>query len=325
MKKHLFVCFLAIVCLFVFCACRCEHQFADADCVTPKTCSKCGETEGEALGHTWADADCVTAKTCTVCKATEGEALGHTWVDADCVTAKTCSVCAATEGEALGHTWAEATCAAPQTCTVCAVTEGDPIEHTWVDATTEAPKTCSVCAATEGERIITDERFTTASCAPLFGSWKGVIEMPAYACGISDSEDPVVFDNIFEFGNDGVLTQRMTMANVDAVKQMLGDYLKETLYAEFESQGISKDKADAAFIMSYGVTITQYVDSYVESVPFEDPGEEKMVYYVQDGKLYMAYSWDDVMEGAQFLLEGDTLKLTYDDGMVLTWTRVTEE
>ena len=50
-----------------------------------------------------------------------------------------------------------------------------------------------------------------------------------------------------------------------------------------------------------------------------------MVYYVQDGKLYMAYSWDDMMEGAQFLLEGDTLKLTFDDGMELTLTRVTQE
>ena len=83
------------------------HTWVEADCETPKTCSVCGETEGEALGHTWVDADCETPKTCSVCGETEGEALGHTWVEADCVTPKTCSVCGKTEGEALGHAWGE--------------------------------------------------------------------------------------------------------------------------------------------------------------------------------------------------------------------------
>jgi DNA-directed RNA polymerase subunit RPC12/RpoP len=30
---------------------RCEHEWLDATCTTPKTCSLCGKTEGEALGH----------------------------------------------------------------------------------------------------------------------------------------------------------------------------------------------------------------------------------------------------------------------------------
>ena len=61
------------------------------------------ETIVEEARHSWVDADCDTPKTCSVCNATEGEALGHRWGDADCTTAKTCSVCGATEGEALGH------------------------------------------------------------------------------------------------------------------------------------------------------------------------------------------------------------------------------
>ena len=87
-------------------------------------CSICGSAwSNEALtevtnqmsvvipaGHTWVAADCDTPKTCSVCQATEGEALGHTWVDANCVTPKTCSVCQATEGEALGHTYTNGYC-----------------------------------------------------------------------------------------------------------------------------------------------------------------------------------------------------------------------
>ncbi len=32
-------------------ACKCRHKWIDATCMSPKTCSKCGEIEGEALGH----------------------------------------------------------------------------------------------------------------------------------------------------------------------------------------------------------------------------------------------------------------------------------
>ena len=108
---------------------KCSHNWSDATCTAPKTCSKCGETEGEALGHTWVDATCKVAKTCSVCAETDGEALGHTWVDATCETPKTCSVCAETEGEALGHTWVDATCETPKTCSKCGLSEGNVAEH----------------------------------------------------------------------------------------------------------------------------------------------------------------------------------------------------
>jgi len=36
----------------------CEHEWIDATCTAPKTCSLCGETEGEALGHTYVDGIC---------------------------------------------------------------------------------------------------------------------------------------------------------------------------------------------------------------------------------------------------------------------------
>ena len=47
-----------------------------------KTCSICGKTEGEALGHQWMDATCTEPQICSVCKETKGKALGHkadTW------------------------------------------------------------------------------------------------------------------------------------------------------------------------------------------------------------------------------------------------------
>ena len=93
-----------LVCLLALSGCGHEHTWTNANCTTPKTCSECGETEGEALAHTWKDATCTSPKTCSVCKKTEGNALAHTWKDATCSAPKTCSVCKATEGEALAHT-----------------------------------------------------------------------------------------------------------------------------------------------------------------------------------------------------------------------------
>ena len=134
-----------------------EHDWADADCDTPKTCKVCGTTEGEALGHTWADADCDTAKTCTVCGATEGEALGHAWVDATCSTPKTCSVCGATEGEAVAdaHAWVDADCITAKTCSLCGVTEGEALGHDMVGATCALPSRCQRqgCEYMEGKAL----------------------------------------------------------------------------------------------------------------------------------------------------------------------------
>jgi len=78
MKKYFAFCFIAVMLLIVLSACGCEHEWLDADCVTPKTCSICQETDGEPLGHTWADATCTAAKTCSLCAATDGDPLPHT-------------------------------------------------------------------------------------------------------------------------------------------------------------------------------------------------------------------------------------------------------
>lgn len=50
--KKLVLLALALAMVFSMAACGCDHQWQEADCITPKTCSKCGETEGEAAGHT---------------------------------------------------------------------------------------------------------------------------------------------------------------------------------------------------------------------------------------------------------------------------------
>ncbi len=66
------------------------HTWIEATCIEPKTCSVCGETEGEPLGHEWMEntPNYQQAKTCAVCGETEGEPLeaalaGTDFVEAD--------------------------------------------------------------------------------------------------------------------------------------------------------------------------------------------------------------------------------------------------
>ena len=107
--------------------CCLKHDFAEASCTQPQTCTKCGETEGEPLEHIWVEATCTEPKQCSVCNLTEGEPLGHTLSEATCIEASKCEVCNIVEGEPLGHNFKEADYENPKTCVVCGLTEGEPL------------------------------------------------------------------------------------------------------------------------------------------------------------------------------------------------------
>lgn len=98
--KRLFCLMLALALALTLTACGCKHEsWKEADCVTPKTCAECGETEGAPLGHSWLAATCETPKTCENCGLTEGSILEHTWVEATTEAPMTCTGCGLTEGE----------------------------------------------------------------------------------------------------------------------------------------------------------------------------------------------------------------------------------
>lgn len=81
--------------------CGHTHTWVDATCTSPKTCSDCGETEGEPLTHLWTDATCTTPKTCTVCGTQDGDTLEHTLMPANFQSASICSVCGMSVGDKL--------------------------------------------------------------------------------------------------------------------------------------------------------------------------------------------------------------------------------
>ena len=177
LKKAFATIVLMIVAIIAFVGCEvnlssmhshyCDHIWNDATCSAPKTCSLCGETEGESLAHTeevvaGKQASCTEAgltegKKCSVCgeilvAQEEIPALGHTeevlaGKQASCTEAgltegKKCSVCgeilvAQEEIPALGHT-EEVVAGKQASCSEAGLTEG---------------KKCSVC----GEILVAQE------------------------------------------------------------------------------------------------------------------------------------------------------------------------
>lgn len=100
-KGKLAVIILAI-CLIVFCTLNyvttgrlfpCFHNWKEATCTEPETCTICGKTMGEPLGHDWDRATCTQPKTCKRCGETMGSAVGHEWIPETETTPKICSRC----------------------------------------------------------------------------------------------------------------------------------------------------------------------------------------------------------------------------------------
>lgn len=113
MKKRKFISFLTslfITSVFTLSACgniestsieqpqTCQHQWVEADCLYPKTCRLCNETEGDALGHDFKDATCTEPKTCARCNLKVGTQLYHTIV-IDAAVPATCTKEGLTEGK----------------------------------------------------------------------------------------------------------------------------------------------------------------------------------------------------------------------------------
>ena len=247
----------------------------------------------------------------------------HQWIEANCLEAKTCSACGEIEGEALGHSWIDATCENSKTCSVCGLTEGEALDHDWLDATTEAPKTCALCAATEGERIITDERFTTDACEFMFGEWTGQMTAAASILYGDSIEGDLVFNVKKTFHNDGVVTEEYSFADWESAKSMFVDIVIRTFYMQYEMMGLDENAAQAAIQSEYGMTIEELAQTSVDALGAEGYSESaSMVYYVENGFLYMAVSWDEEMSETTMTLDGDTLTLVSENGVVTTLTRV---
>ena len=48
----------------------CDHEWQKSTCLEPRTCIKCGLTEGKVRSHEWGNTDCTVQEGCIVCGTT---------------------------------------------------------------------------------------------------------------------------------------------------------------------------------------------------------------------------------------------------------------
>ena len=302
MKRKIRVTLLALVCIVLLTGCKCKHEWVAADCVTPKTCSKCQETEGAPLGHDWLAATCEEAKTCKVCGVVEGMAAGHGWVEASCI--------------------------APKHCENCDLTEGELLPHAWLNATTEAPKTCSVCGTTEGERIITDERFKTEKCSAVFGDWKCELTESGEMMELEEYVEEVPVVAVLTFTEDGRITVDMAFRDAKQFTQDLHAGTVEAIYRQFDGMDMTREEADQTFLDAYGMSIEEYCTAMWAVVDWDtllDLYETEAVYYIDEDQIYVANDWEDAFSAVAYSISGNTMTLTgsiLESDTVLELTKV---
>ena len=73
----------AVLAAFVLAAllsgCMCSHTWQESTCLAPRTCTKCGQTEGKLRAHQWGSTACNDPQPCVVCGTMEGIELTHEW------------------------------------------------------------------------------------------------------------------------------------------------------------------------------------------------------------------------------------------------------
>lgn len=241
MKKKISVVLLLVLMSLSLAACACKHEWVEATCTAPKTCAKCGETEGEPLGHDWAEATCESPKTCKVCGETEGEALGHKWTEAGCTEPETCSVCGKTSGTALGHEieeWKEikkASCTEngekEGVCSRCGETVTEEIEKLphvesdWkitqkatYDQAGEREKRCTVCGEilqTEAYELEGEEKATAFKNECANYSYKDIARDPDQYKGSKIKFYGEIVQVCSE--SNGMCSYRVMLSNYDVI------------------------------------------------------------------------------------------------------------
>lgn len=78
-NKYLCAVVAALMLAALLSGCMCSHTWQESTCLAPRTCTKCGETEGKLRAHQWGSTACNDPQPCVVCGTMEGIELTHEW------------------------------------------------------------------------------------------------------------------------------------------------------------------------------------------------------------------------------------------------------
>lgn len=178
----------------------CQHDWVDATCTTPKTCSICGEIEGEALGHSYTG-KVTTAPTC----GKEG------------VKTYTCSGCGHSYTEKIAatgaHTYGQQTdCTVAVKCSVCGTVIYAAKDHVY-DNDNDA--SCNTCGAVRELTNVTitkiESEITPMAIIPGYknyvgADWQAALQLPTELTVTLSTGEPATVAVLWDYAPLGNLT-----------------------------------------------------------------------------------------------------------------------
>lgn len=156
------------------------------------------------------------------------------------------------------------------------------------------------------------ELFDLEEAKGIVGTWRLDVAMSGGLIGIEGFQCDVRFPLLYTFTDYGTMRVRFDEKDledsVQAFRLALKDYTVQTMYDEFEKEGLDQQQADDAFFKTYNTTINDYVEKVVDAVDyaalfamFATDG----IYYVYEDTLYSGTQGTTEFEENTFRLEAD--------------------
>lgn len=156
------------------------------------------------------------------------------------------------------------------------------------------------------------ELFDLEEAKGIVGTWRLDVAMSGGLIGIEGFQCDVRFPLLYTFTDYGTMRVRFDEKDledsVQAFRRALKDYTVQTMYDEFEKEGLDQQQADDAFFKTYNTTINDYVEKVVDAVDyaalfamFATDG----IYYVYEDTLYSGTQGTTEFEENTFRLEAD--------------------
>ena len=172
-----------------------------------------------------------------------------------------------------------------------------------------------------GVKIENSSKFDKEACKALFGTWKSELDfarilsltMIEEEMELPDDRIPPCFVEITIVFRENGSYLSTAQVDRDQLRSLMVELSVEMIYLSAEMEGLTREDADEQFLAMTGMSIREMVESEadegVEELYNTINEESKGVYYIEDGKLYMADDWNEVVEGGKLNCNGNTFTL----------------
>lgn len=173
----------------------------------------------------------------------------------------------------------------------------------------------------DGSSLNHRPQFDAEACSELTGTWTGTRELDISE-HLDGEEALMVAANVtLTFDGSGGLHY---FSKVDP--ELYRETLVDALYDMYARVGLNRVQAEDRCYVDHGIDLAEYAEQILYYDGEGDPyADRELVYFVEDGVLYIAADWDRAATAVRFQMEGDSMTLTLvkptEDSRPVTVTR----